>query len=307
MRILIAEDDAITRRLLEATLGNDDYEIEMYCDGETACQALQKDDAPALVILDWMMSGMDGIDICRQLRARDKQASRYLLLLIAKEQQRDVFAGLEAGADDYVVKPFSPLELKARLHTGVRTVRLHRKLIEARNAMQEMLKHDLLTGLWNHSAIVEMLEIEAVRAKRSGESIGLVIVDIDHFKQINDTFGHPLGDQVLREAAKRIKEVNRGYDTVGRYSGDAFIILLPGCDEQQAQGFAGRLQARFSGAALEVGGDHIEVSLSMGIAAFKPGIRMDVTVLIHQADQALSRAKSQGSARIACASSMAPE
>ncbi len=306
MRILIAEDDPISRRLLEATLHKGDFEIDMYSDGEAAWQALQKEDAPSLIILDWMMPGMDGIDICRQLRAN--KACCYLILLSSKEQQRDVIAGLEAGADDYVTKPFSPLELKARLATGVRTLRLQQELIEARDAMQDMLKHDVLTGLWNHSTIVEMLEAEVLRAEQCcRESVGIVLADIDRIHHINDTYGHRQGDHVLCEAARCIRDENRRYDTAGRYSGDSFIIILPCFDAQQAQGFAERLQTCFAAQVLEAGDERIKVSLSVGVTVFNPGDPVDVNVLIHQADQALSRAKTQGSGRIACASSMIPE
>jgi len=183
-------------------------------------------------------------------------------------------------------------------------VRLHRKLIEARNAMQEMLRHDLLTGLWNHSTIVDMLEIEAERAKRSGECVGLVIVDIDHFHQINDRYGHPLGDQVLTEVAGRIREVNRGYDTIGRYSGNAFIIVLPGCNEQQAKGFSERLQASFAAMELQAGDHHIQVRMSVGVAAIRSEDLVDITMLIHRADQALSWAREHGGNQIRCASEL---
>jgi len=302
MRILIAEDDPISRRLLEATLHKADFDIDMYSDGEAAWQALQQDDAPSLIILDWMMPGMDGIDICRKLR--DKKTCCYLILLSSKEQQRDVIAGLEAGADDYVTKPFSPLELKARLATGVRTLRLQQELTQARDAMQDMLKHDVLTGLWNHSTIVEMLEAEVLRSDQCcRESLSIVLADIDHIHHINDTYGHRQGDHVLSEVAHCIRQENRQYDTAGRYSGDSFIIILPCFDAQLAQGFAERVQACFAGQVLEAGDERIEVSLSMGITVFNPGDPVDVNGLIHQAEQALSRAKSHGSGHIACAAS----
>ncbi len=306
MRILIAEDDPISRRLLEATLHKADFEIDMYSDGEAAWQALQQDDAPSLIILDWMMPGMDGIDICRKLRVQ--KVCCYLILLSSKEQQRDVIAGLEAGADDYVTKPFSPLELKARLATGVRTLHLQQELTQARDAMQDMLKHDVLTGLWNHSTIVEMLEAEVLRSEQCcRESVGIVLADIDHLHQINKTYGHRRGDHVLCAVARCIRKENRSFDTAGRYSSGLFIIVLPCFDAPQTQAFAERLQACFAAQRLEADGDPITVSLSIGMTVFNPGEPTDVDVLIHQAEQALSRAKSEGLGCIECITSMSSE
>jgi len=291
MRILIAEHDHTTRRLLEVTLCKVGFEIEMYSDCKTAWQALQRDNAPDLVILDWLMPDIGGSRICRQLRTMNPYC--YLILLTSKEQQRATIAGLEAGANDYITKPFSPLELKARLSTGVRLLRLQQEVTASHNAMRDMMKHDVLTGLWNHSTIVEMLEAETLRASQCcRESVGIILADIDHLQQINDSYGHKQGDQVLCAVAHHIHAENRGFNIVGRYSGDMFIIILPCCDEAEAQGFATRLTTRIAGAPLSVGDHSIEYSISMGITIFDPEDYRDVALLIHQAQQALVRARS---------------
>ena len=243
MQILIAEDDVITRRTLEALLVKWGYAVIVVRDGVEAWKILQGDAAPRLVILDWMMPGLDGIQICRQVRQRAAAPYVYILLLTAKGNQEDVINGLEAGADDYLTKPFHALELKARLRSGRRILELQQQLIAAREAFRLQATHDLLTGLWNHGAILDILQRELDRARRESNPLGVVMADLDHFKQVNDTYGHLAGDAVLREVAKRLSASVRPYDSVARYGGEEFLIVAPNCDPGSGLNLAQRLRS----------------------------------------------------------------
>ena len=218
MQILIAEDDVITRRTLEALLVKWGYAVIVVRDGVEAWEILQGDAAPRLVILDWMMPGLDGVQICRQVRQRAAAPDVYMLSLTAKGNQEDTINGLEAGADDYLTKPFHGLELKARLRSGRRILELQQQLIAAREAFRLQATHDLLTGPWNHAAILDILQRELNRARRESNPPGVVMGDLDHFKRVNDTYGHLAGDAVLREVAKRLSASVRPYDSVARYA-----------------------------------------------------------------------------------------
>src|SRR5450830_1920414 len=203
MRVLIAEDDVTSRLLLMRVLENWGYEVTTTKDGAEALQALQAEDAPRLSILDWMMPGMDGVDVCRRIRARDTLQPPYVILLTALGDKESVVTGLQAGADDYVGKPYDPDELHARLEVGRRLVELNDELLEAQHALEILARTDALTGVLNRGAIVEELEREAERAAREGVPLGLGILDIDHFKLVNDTCGHAAGRGALRGRATR--------------------------------------------------------------------------------------------------------
>ncbi len=242
MRILIAEDDTVTRKLLEAHLAKWGHEVVVCSDGAQAWQVLCGEDPPKLVVLDWMMPEMDGVTLCSEIRKREKQPYTYVILLTSKSLKEDVVAGLEAGADDYIIKPFDVHELNVRIRAGTRIVRLQEDLISALRASEFQASHDALTGLWNRRAILEKIQQELDRSGRDGTNLGLVICDVDHFKQVNDNYGHLAGDAVLRELAKRIDSSLRSYDSVGRYGGEEFIILIPGSDGAGAAELAERLR-----------------------------------------------------------------
>src|SRR5688572_27770201 len=204
MDILVADDDAIQRRQLEATLGGWGYRVHTAADGLAAWEALQGDSAPGMAVLDWLMPGFDGATLCHMVRELPRDRYTYLLLLSSRAEHSDLIAGLESGADDYLIKPYDPAELKARLNTGRRILHLQTELIAAREAMRRQATRDGLTGAWNHAAILEVLDRELARSRRDGRAVGVVLTDIDHFKAVNDTRGHLAGDAVLREFVARL-------------------------------------------------------------------------------------------------------
>ena len=294
MRALIAEDDSISRRVLEAFLVKWGYEVMVAKEGEEAWGILQGNDAAQLAILDWMMPGRDGIDICRSLRQRKGRAYIYIILLTARGQKEDMVEGLEAGADDYVTKPFDPFELRARLRAGQRIVELQEQLVQAREALRDQASRDPLTGLWNHETIIAILRKEVARASRTHGPFALAMADVDRFKTINDTYGHPAGDAVLREASRRLRGAMRTYDSLGRYGGDEFLAVIPGCSPAEVARFAESFRARIDGKAVKTSEGPIPITLSLGVAALGNLPDVKAETLVRIADAALYRAKVAG-------------
>ena len=225
MKILIADDESVSRRILSGLLTKWGYEVVSVEDGNAAWEHLNTQDAPRLALLDWMMPGRNGVDVCRELRGHRPEPYTYVLLLTAKDAKESVVEGLESGADDYLTKPFHPQELKARLRVGLRLLHLEDTLVQAREAMRFKATHDALTGVWNRGSILEMLDREVNRSRRENTALGLLMGDLDHFKSINDTYGHLVGDSVLIEASRRMQSCVRAYDAVGRYGGEEFCLL----------------------------------------------------------------------------------
>src|ERR1700684_4120454 len=222
MRILIADDSIVSRHLLDATLRKWGYQVVVASDGVEAWNVLQEEDAPKLAILDWVMPGLTGPEVCRRVRehATDKDAYTYILLLTSKSQREDLIEGMESGADDYLIKPFDQHELKVRLRAGTRIIDLERELVAAREELREQATKDFLTRIWNRSSILDIFQRELSRADRERRSVGVVLADLDRFKSVNDTYGHFAGDAVLREFARRMQTVTRPYDAIGRYGGE---------------------------------------------------------------------------------------
>jgi two-component system cell cycle response regulator len=298
MKILVAADDPICRCLLRTMLVKWEYEVLQARDGTEAWQALQSEDPPQLAILDWMMPGIDGIQVCRQIRQQEGGAYTYVILLTAKGQKEDLIHGLEAGADDYLTKPFDAQELKVRLHTGRRILDLQGKLLNAHEALHYRSTHDSLTGLWNRSAILDTLGTEWERSRREGTHLSIAMVDLDHFKRVNDTHGHLAGDAVLSRVAQTMQGMMRPYDAVGRYGGEEFLIVLPGCDDLNALRVADRLCSRIAGEAISLSEGSVYITASAGVAATGVEIATDVGNLIRLADAALYRAKDSGRNRV---------
>src|ERR1700680_1298444 len=264
MKILIADDDPVSSRLLDRLLVKWGYEVIAAHDGEEAWEVLQVENAPRVALLDWIMPGLDGVEICRRARARSSQPYVYIMLLTANDKVGNLVEGLESGADDYLTKPFHPQELRARLRVGLRMLDLESNLVEAQENLCFKASHDALTSLWNRGEIIEMLERELSRARREGSSVGILLTDIDHFKRINDTRGHPVGDEVLRALTRRLKMEVRSYDSVGRYGGEEFLVLLPGCDNAKLEAKAEQLRQVVDRSPIETSAGPILTTISTG-------------------------------------------
>jgi diguanylate cyclase (GGDEF)-like protein len=250
-----------------------------------------------MAILDWMMPGLSGPEVCSLVRERQNQPNgvyTYIILLTSRNEKDDLIAGMEAGADDYLVKPFDNNELKVRLGPGRRIVQLQEQLLAAQEALREQATRDSLTHLWNRHATWDILTREIARTAREANPLGLVMGDLDHFKGVNDTFGHVAGDAVLREVAQRLNRSVRSYDAVGRYGGEEFLIILPGCDEEMALLTADRLRASIGNAPVSIGDRTIKVTASFGATSLAKGTDASPENLIRAADLALYKAKERG-------------
>lgn len=299
MKVLAAEDNPVFQSMLSSMLTKWGYQPVIARDGNEAWRALQTPDGPRLAILDWMMPGQNGVDICRGVRAAGREPYVYILLLTARTDSQDLVEGMEAGADDYVTKPFQAHELRVRLRAGRRILELQEDLLAAREALREQATHDGLTGLLNRCAIIETLHKELSRTDRESQPLSLLMVDLDRFKLINDTYGHPAGDAVLREAAQRMKASVRGYDSVGRYGGEEFLIVLPGCEGASACAQAERIRAAIASSQLPAAFGCPQVTCSIGVSSRTFPTAGDAGALLREADAALYRAKDGGRNRVA--------
>jgi len=298
--ILIAEDDPVSRRLLEAFLRKLNYRVMVATNGLEALRILQSDAAPPIAILDWMMPEMEGPEVCRSIRAHAGNPYIYILMLTARTLKDDLLLGLESGADDYLTKPFDAQELRARLHVGQRILDLQRSLIEAREDLRFQATHDTLTGISNRGAVLEVLAREHSRHTRKGGPFGIILVDLDHFKEVNDTYGHLAGDLVLKEASRRMSACIRAYDVLGRYGGEEFLLVIPTSNEAGTLVLAERIRVSLASKAIALEQNEIRVTASLGVAICNDN-KTTVPTLLRMCDEALYRAKREGRNRSALA------
>jgi diguanylate cyclase (GGDEF)-like protein len=297
MKVLVADDALVSRRLLEIALDHEGYQVVLAVDGAEALRILDQEDYPRLVVLDWMMPQADGVEICRVIRKRAREPYVYVILLSAKGEQSEIIEGLEAGADDYIIKPFDLSELKARVRSGRRILELEAQLLSARELLRLQATHDSLTGLFNRAAILEMLQRELARAARDGTPISVIAADLDHFKGINDTYGHQAGDAVLIETAQRMQTSLRTYDSIGRCGGEEFLVISPGCGAGDAADQAERLRKNVSNGPVQCVHGIIPVTVSIGVVA-TAGDLVQADELLRVADEALYMAKRNGRNRV---------
>ena len=290
----MAEDSRVYQHLISDYLREWGFDVELAQDGAGAWKRLEEPNAPMLALLDWVLPGLDGIDVCRNIRKRGiNERYVYTVLLTGKSDKKDLVLAMEAGADDYLVKPFDPQELRARLLAGKRILEVHLELILAQESLRFAAMHDFLTRLWNRAEIVSFLERELERAMREKKPVGIVLLDVDHFKSINDSLGHRTGDVVLKELAQRLRSQLRGYDGVGRYGGEEFLLVLPGCDLEGALARTAEIQRSLAAAPFARDLAKVSITVSMGITIAHCGAG-DSATLLHDADLALYRAKNSG-------------
>lgn len=302
MRVLIAEDEPVSRRLLQGTLTRWGYDVLVARDGQEAWDLFCSDeDPPRLAILDWMMPNMDGPEVCQRIRKEGREEYTYIVLLTAKNRKENLIEGLDAGADDYITKPFDSDELEVRVRAARRIIDLQSKLLNAQKALRKQATHDPLTELFNRGAILDVLTKELSRVQREQKSISVILADIDHFKHINDTFGHRAGDAALKEVSHRMLENLRSYDSVGRYGGEEFLIVLPGLDEHSALGRADKFRLAVAQTPVPIKEQAIPITISVGIAVVGPGDDLHPERLVHRADEAMYEAKNTGRNRVVLA------
>ncbi|MCF8144352.1 MAG: diguanylate cyclase [Deltaproteobacteria bacterium] len=299
--ILIVEDDPVSRRLLEMTLSKAGYEVVSAKDGEEALACFNAQFFP-IVFTDWMMPEMDGLQLCRSIREEVSAGYVFIFLLTARDSREDMLAGLEAGADDYLTKPFDRSELFARLKTAVRILNLEKSLKDANDAIRMLSITDTMTGCYNRTYMDAHLPHELQRARRYGHPISVLMVDIDHFKGVNDTYGHQAGDEVLKAFVQTMgRSIRSRVDWIARYGGEEFIVVLPETDFDKAQVLAERLRAKVSKQIVFHKEEAIRITASFGVTGLAPGQGVtgfppDISheAMIRVADKCLYAAKEAG-------------
>ena len=297
-QVLIADDDPMFRRILQSWLEGWGYRVILAEDGAEAWSILKHEHPPELLILDWVMPEIDGTELCQRIRERQLSPYQYILLATGKDDKQDVVQGLEAGADDYLTKPFDRNELRARLRVGRRILTLQQDLIDARDELRYQATHDVLTGIWNRGAVLDLLHRELQRAARAKTATSVLMLDLDHFKKINDTHGHMTGDVVLREVANRIAQSVRSYDLVGRYGGEEFLVVLPACDKAEVERSANRIRLAISSAPILTASSEIPVTASIGASVIAGDAATSEKDALLAADKALYEAKNGGRNRV---------
>ena len=292
MKVLVAEDDLTSRTILTAILQKWGYEVISAVDGEQALEMLQQPDAPKLALLDWSMPGLSGVEVCSRLRDKQINDSIYIIILTAKSEKKNIVEGLNAGANDYIIKPYDNDELQARINVGKRMVEIQSELENAKSALLHEVMHDSLTGVYNRKAIIDLLERELIRAKRSGGIIYAGMCDLDYFKRINDTFGHQTGDDILKGFTGIIVENLRKYDLIGRYGGEEFLIIIPSSGNINEKMDFKRLCDLVSKSNIKTRSGDLSVTVSIGVTDSKGGKTVDE--ILAEADGALYKAKEMG-------------
>lgn len=301
MKILLADRDQELLAELEGLLQKWGYDVVLARDGAQAWRILEGENAPRLAILEWKMTGLDGIEVCRRWRLKPEAPPMHVLLILDKGGQEDLVEGLNAGADDFLRKPLDLQELKARLRTGSRIAELEEAVHRSEDALRLQATHDPVTGAWNRATILEFLAREFARAGRDQTFVSVLLADLDRLREVNSTYGHRAGDEVLREVVRRMLTLVRSYDSVGRYGGEEFLLVLPMSDGLTALYVAERIREAIAATPIRTSDGTILVTVSLGVAAVGGDEDMDSIALLRAVDLALSRAKSAGRNRCALA------
>jgi diguanylate cyclase (GGDEF)-like protein len=287
MKILLVEDSYIDRHKVGGYLTDWGLDHVAVGSGTEAVKLLESAEPPTMALLDWLLPGLDGIDICRRIRKLGNGSYIYTVMLTSKNRKQDLLMAMEAGADDYLSKPVDPSELRARIMAG-------KRILELQQSLRFAATHDFLTGLLNRSEILAALQREFSRSGREGKSATVILADIDHFKRVNDSLGHAAGDEVLKEVARRMKSDLRPYDVVGRYGGEEFLIILPGCDLPNGVRRAEQIRNQIANEPVHTPAGPVSATVSMGVTVTTFGPDLTSAEILQQADVSLYRAKNNG-------------
>ncbi|CAN5880599.1 diguanylate cyclase [soil metagenome] len=303
-RILVVDDHPDNVDILDARLSSRGYVVETATNGQEALDKVQAN-PPHLILCDVMMPLMDGYEVSRRIKADTALPYVPIILVTARDSTQDKVEGLDAGADDYITKPINFPELEARVRSMLRIKKLQDQLDEANKRLKKLSITDGLTGLFNHRHIHQLLHEEWQRTQRTNEPLAVVMLDLDKFKQVNDTYGHPTGDVILYETARILEETAREIDMVGRYGGEEFIAILPNSDEDAATQFAERVRQAVETHVFRDEDTEVRLTMSCGLAAFPDEAVDGPDELLKRADEALYAAKEGGRNRVVAASQLA--
>lgn len=294
MRVLLASADNVERLALETLLREWGCDIVSATSGREAWRALNEQNPPPLALLQWSMPDLDGLALCALLRDRPDAPYIYIILMGDGSAPADPLEALETGADDFLPSPLNQASLRLRLRAAEHILSLQRNLLDSRQALEYKSTHDALTGVWNRGEALGLLDREIARAQREGTTCSIIMIDLDHFKEVNDLYGHVAGDIALREVCQRLVRCIRPYDAIGRYGGEEFLVLLSGCSARNAASLAERLRQEVSSQPVTLPEAQITQTISLGVASWDSKEYGDMQALIRAADAALYRAKRQG-------------
>ncbi|WP_342346887.1 diguanylate cyclase [uncultured Nitrospira sp.] len=294
MRILVVDDEPVTLHMVVYRLRQWGHDVISCTDGDSAWKVLERGSVPNVAIVDWMMPGINGPELCQKIRGRTDCPYVYIVMVTGRKNPEDLIAGLDAGADDYLTKPFLLEELDARLRAGKRIVDLQNELISARETLRIQAMQDPLTQILNHGAIVDTLLREIDRAHREEQPLSLILADLDGFKNVNDSYGHVAGDHVLVEVARRMRFCLRSYDAIGRYGGEEFLMVLPNSDAAQAVRLAERIRVAVSQKPFRIHNADLTVTVSQGVTTWTEPCPIPIEQLIQSADGLLYLVKNSG-------------
>ncbi|MBI4826169.1 MAG: diguanylate cyclase [Nitrospirae bacterium] len=306
MKILVVEDDPISRKLLEKTVKSWGHEVIAAENGMIAWEIFLKEEIK-FIIADWMMPEMDGVTLCKNIRALNKTGYIYFILLTGKDKKEDIVEGLEAGADDYVAKPFDVAELKVRVRAGERILNLEKELTQKNNELgnlnkrlEEIARTDALMEIGNRHAFYESIKKSHHRACRYLQNYGLIMCDIDYFKNYNDTYGHMEGDILLKKVADTLKEVIRLSDDIFRWGGEEIVVIVHEQEKSQTIVVAEKLRQAIESLKIEHKGcERGYLTISCGVAAFNENDKHNEwKEILDRADKALYIAKQSGRNRV---------
>lgn len=297
-RVLVAEAHPATRLMLVQMLRRWGFEAVSAEDANEVLRIAKQRRAPQLVILSRRLPGIDAVELCRQICNLHSDYAPYVLMLAMENQRRDIMHALESGAAEYITTPFEARELRARLIVATRILKRQESLIASRDRFRLLATKDTLTGVWNRRSIYQILKDELECAALSERSTGVLLIDLDYFKRVNDTHGHLAGDFVLQEVSRRLKKALRTYDAIGRYGGEEFLIVVPGSNEDELSELAERLRKAIEKDPVSVKHDEIQITLSIGAAIAAPR-KTSLANAIAVADAALYDAKRFGRNRVA--------
>ena len=297
--ILLAEDSVVIQTVLRGMLAQWGYDVQLAADGLEAWDILQRESSPQMAIVDWMMPGLPGPELCRRLRAAAREPYTYVLLLTSRSDASDIVEGLDAGADDYLTKPFRAQELRARVWAGRRIVDLQRQLLATQEALRERVKFDHLTGLLNRESIIEALDHELLRAGETGRPLSILLADVDRFRQINDSFGHLAGDSALCDFGRLLRSAAPASTPIGRYSGEEFLLVLPGAGRREAESIGEQIRSAVAAQLFHAGAASFPVTCSIGAAARDLADPSDSAALLRAADERMMAAKAEAREKLA--------
>lgn len=300
MKVIIADDDPTTLLVLSSLVKKMGYEVTAVADGAAALEAYQQEPKPCLMLVDWEMPELDGIQLCEQIKAASQLNPPYIILLTGRQDPNDVAEGLEKGADDYICKPFNTPILMARIKVAKRTLDINQQLHDAQQALRYQATHDELTGLMNRRAAFEALAKEASRAERMHHTLHIAICDLDNFKTINDTFGHFFGDEVLQQTASVMQRIFRSYDLISRYGGEEFLIVISQDKDQDGIDLFRRLLSEISTYPFTTAdGQEAQITMSIGLCSgIGACLTEKVNDMLLEADRCLYQAKAAGKNRV---------